>query len=522
MRLVDVQGDLVGPAMMASADCPPTGTQTGGPCNPPVYPTSGYEGAQYSDQRSAFLTFPNNVRKEITSFTRKELVRKRRALDANLGIFTRICSKIGQHSVGRGIFPRPITQDKAWNDANRRRFETKASNALLYSAEETYDFWEDQRFVSESMPGDGESFTGLVEVDGRKCTQRFDVMECESPREWANGQRLPDGTYWADGVHVTRYDAPRAFGLRELPRNGNLSGFGGLYLPWTVREVSAAAMLHCFSHRRAHQTRGITWFFSGINNGIDALDTIALEKGTAKLHAALGLVVRQKKGTAGANGISNQIEKLLGPGGSRVDETFWRGAAITYMGADEGIDIIKSDRPSPNLLAFLEFLYREIAIALGIPLEVVYNLASLGGATARAALEDAQWLFDMVQDKVVMRHSRRYYLWDTNLAMQSGELPVCKDPEWWATAWRGPAKLTVDLGRTADAAVKLMKNAALGHVRYYEERAQDAYAEMEEEIQFRQWLRKRCEAAGVDYSELIEPTPGAVTNVHVQPTEQAA
>lgn len=487
---------------------------------------TGYEGAMQSEARSSFLMFPTNARRELNRFTRRELVRKARALDANLGIFGRIKTKIGQHSVGRGIFPRPITRDKEWNDANRRRFEKWMSNSILYSVEETYDGWEDQRFCAETMIGDGEHFTGLVEKNGRKCTQRFDTYEIESPALRSLGSDTGTLTppWWADGVHRDEYDAPLGYGVRELPRDGSNPSTGAGYARGKVREIEAASMLHVFHHRRAHQGRGLTWFYSGINNGIDALDVVALEKGTAKLHALLGLAVRKKEGQADTKGIAGQISKILDGDGkvSRVDENFWRGAAIQYLQTDEGIDLVQSNRPSPNLLAFLEFLYREISIGLGLPLEVVYNLAALSGPSVRAVLEDAQFLFDGVQDKIVMRHSQRIYLWNTALAMQRGELQMCQDPEWWACAWRGPAKLTVDLGRTADAAIKLMKNAALSHVRYYEERNQDPYDEMMEEITFRAWLRERCKEAGVPYEELIEPTPGAVTTVNVQPNEQPA
>jgi capsid protein len=484
----------------------------------PVSSQSGYEGAQRSEQRTAFLAFPTNSRRELNTYTRKELARKRRALDANLGIFARICGKIGQHAVGKGIFPRPLTRDREWNELNRKRFEARAGNPLLYSVEETYDIWEDQRFAAETMVGDGEYFMALVSKDGQRRTQRLDIFEIESPADARPGRRLPGGGHWQDGVMTDGYDAPRAYGVRELPRE-----------PWgwrmgeTVRPVPAAAMIHVFRQRRAHAVRDLTWFFSGINNGIDALDTLALIKGTAKLHSMLAVAVRKKKAEAGNTGIAGQLTKILGDDGAitRVDENFWRGAAITYLGTDEGIDLINSDRPSENLLAFIEFLYREISIALGLPIEVVYNMASLGGATGRAALEDAQWLFDMVQDKIVERHSQRYYVHDTAAAIRAGDIRECADPEWWACAWRGPAKLTVDLGRSADAAVKLMKNAALSHVRYYDERAQDAYAEMEEEIAFRKWLKERCETAGVDYRELIEPTPGSVTTVNM-PEQQPA
>ena len=515
INLVDEWGNSIQAADPGTgAPGAPSANPTGLPAHPGAGGgQSGYEGANDSSLRTSFLNFPRNARREISSFTRKELVRKQRALDANLGIFSRIKTKIGQHSVGKGIFVRPLTRDKKWNALNQKRFEARAENPLLYSTEETFDFYEDQRFAAETMIGDGEYFAGLVRKNGLPCVQRFDVFEIESPLGFSAGTRLPDGTLWQDGVRTDGYDAPRGYGVRSLPY-----GALGLLPASSVTDVPADSMMHVFRQRRAHQVRDLTWFYTGINNGIDALDTIALEKGAAKLHAALGLVVRKKTAEAGQGGISGALSKLVGTDGqpTRVDENFWRGAAVQYLAADEGIDLVTSDRPSPNLLAFLEFLYREIAIGLGIPLEVVYKLAELGGATARAALEDAQWLFDMVQDKIVMRHSRRYYIWDTAIAMQTGQLPVCEDPEWWASAWRGPAKLTVDLGRSADAAIKLMKNGALSHVRYYEERAQDAYQEVEEEIQFLAWLKKRCADADVDFNLLIEPTPGSVTNVHVQ------
>ena len=516
MYLLDHHGNPLRPAASASprADAGTTAPPAASPMPYPLGGNTGYEGAQYSNQRTAFSNFPTNARREMNTYTRKELLRKRRALDANLGIFSRITGCIGQHSVGAGIFPRPLTRDKAWNTSNRKRFEKKSQNPILYSTEESYDFYEDQRHAAETMVGDGEYFAGLVTKEGMRRVQRFDSFEIESPWGMNMACVTPEGNVWQDGVLTDPYDAARGYGVRELP----MGGFASMPLP-TVRLFPGDSMLHVFRQRRAHQVRDFTWFYSGINNGIDALDLVALEKGTAKLHSMLALAVRKKKGDAGKQGIGGQIEKILDKGGdvTRVDENFWKGAAIAYLGTDEGIDLLSSGRPNLNLLAFIEFLYREIAGALGLPLEVVYKLQELGGATLRAALEAAQWLFDMVQDKVVMRFARRYYLWDTANAMLSGEQPMCEDPEWWATAWRGPAKLTVDLGRTADAAVNLMRNAALSHVRYYEERNQDAYDEMEEEIQFRQWLHQRCTEAEVPYAELIEPTPGAVTNVHVKP-----
>lgn len=480
---------------------------------------SGYEGAESSDARTSFMAFPTNSRRELNARTRKEIQRKVRALEANLPLFGRIKTKIGQHSVGKGIFVRPLTRDKEWNELNRRRYEERAENPHVYSIDGSCDLYEDQKFCAETFAGgDGEYFAALVKSPtGANFVQRLDCFECETPR---NLIQLGKDARWQDGVLLNAYDRPIAYNIREL-------ALGDRWFQRQIadREVPADSMIHVFRRRRAKQTRGLPPAFSAINDGIDALDIGALIKGKAKLHSALAVVVRKKAAEAGAKGIADQVKKILDSDGkpTQVNENFWRGAAIQYLATDEGIELLCSECPGESLIAFLDLLYRQIAIAYGLPLEVVYNLASLSGPGVRAVLEDAQWLFDMVQDTVVMRHSRRHYVWDTALAIQRGDLRKCRDPQWWVSAWRGPAKLTVDMGRSADAAIKLIKNGALSHVRYFEERAQDAYEEAEEQIQFLAWLKKRADEAGVPIAWLIEPTPGAVTNVSVnQPEQQAA
>lgn len=468
---------------------------------------SGYDGAETSSARSSFLAFPTNSRKELTRATRRRLVQNVRALDANLPIVGRIIRKIATHAVGKGIFVRPLTKDKEWNELNRKRFTRRTDNPWAYSKDGSRDLYEDQRLVAETVVGDGEYFSVLArDAEGLRM-QPLDVFEVESPREGIGGGR------WEDGTLQDAYNRTIAYGVRELP---STAGFAA-WKESAIRVVPVESMIHVFKRRRVRQPRGFTWFYSAPNDGIDALDTKALEKGTAKLHAALGLAVRKKKPDANNSSLTGQLQKLLDSDGktTQVNENFWKGAAITYLAADEGIDLLSSSRPSPNLLAFLEFLYREIALATDLPIEVVLDLAKLGGASTRAVLEAAQWLFDLVQDLIVTRHSQRFYVVDTADAMLRGELPRCKDPDWWVAAWRGPAKLTVDLGRSADAAIKLIKNGALSHVRYHEERAQDAYEEAEEQIQYLAWLKKRCEEAGVPFELLIEPTPGVQTNISV-------
>jgi hypothetical protein len=147
----------------------------------PAEATTGYEGAQSSSIRTAFIAFPTNSRRELNSYTRTQFVRKVRALDANLPIVGRISRKIAQHSVGKGIFARPITTDSEWNTLNRKRFEERMQNPWLYSTDASRDLYEDQRLCVEGIVGDGESLSLLTRKNGIRMVQPLDPFECASP-----------------------------------------------------------------------------------------------------------------------------------------------------------------------------------------------------------------------------------------------------------------------------------------------------------------------------------------------------
>lgn len=473
----------------------------GRPTTESVGSVTGYDAARTSNQRSGLVGFPINSRDELKARTRKEIVRKVRALDACLGFVGRLKTKVGQHAVGKGVFPRWITADEEWNQAMKAYLEPRLENPDIYSLDGSRDFYEDQRLAAESPIDDGEYFAALVrsEETGRLQVQPLDVFEVEQP-QGVPGVNLAE---WFDGVKTDPYGRALAYAVRELATATQGTTVAD-------RFVSAAEMVHVFKRRRAKQWRGLPAIYAGVNSLIDVLDLRALVTGSAKLHEAMGMVVRKKKGEAGKNGVTGNLEKILGTGGkvTEVSENFLRGAAIQYMDTDEGIDLLTSDRPTPNILAFMEWLYRDAAESLGLPVEAIRDLSKLGGATARAVLEDAQWFFEMAQDRVVMRHSRRILLAMAAEAMRLGEVPICRDPKWWQVEWQGPAKLTVDIGRTADANIKLMRNGLQSFESYYEERGLDARTQHTRQVEHLAWLQKLCDEKGVDMRLILEPTPG--------------
>jgi capsid protein len=467
---------------------------------------SGYDAATSSPTRTGFIAFPTNSRQELNSYTRKELVRKSRALEANLSVFGRILRKLSRHSVGAGIFPTARTQDLEWNAKADKLIDEVGSNPGTYSIDASRDLWEDQRLAVETMLLDGEFFEVLVKGDsGYPFVQPLDVFEVETPTG-ANVNQT-----WEDGVLTNPQLRPVAFAVRELPKN-----VYGQVTDW--RNGQAINMVHLYRRRRAKQVRGLPWCYSGLNAGIDALDLQALESGTAKLHSALAVAVKKtaRKGKQGA------ISKIQGntaePANTNALEKVFGGGMINYLGEEGEIQLLSSDRPSPDLLKFCEYLFHNFAVGFDLPFEVIWSLSGLNGTANRAVLEDAQSTCDMLQDQIVMRHTRRWRTWRLWWAMENGELPKCKDPEWWIASYRGPAKLTVDLGRTADAAIKLMKNGALSLERYYEERNQDPRSEIRSHLELVRWSMDEAERLGVPVEMIFEPTPGTQQQQPQQPT----
>lgn len=467
---------------------------------------SGYDGANSSTARTAFFGFPTNSITETNQYTRKELTRKARALGANLPIILRIVTKIAQHSIGKGVFVRPATQDKKWNEEARRLFEEWASNPGVYSIDGSVDHYRHQLLAVETMVQDGEHFAAMVNSEnGAPMLQLFDTFEVESPYSIGASQTQ------IDGIRINSYGRPVGYSVRELNKPGD-------YTPASYREVPKDSMIHIFDRRRVKQFRGLTWFFSGINQGIDALDLRALVTGSAKLHEALAVTVN-KTGKLNRAGVAAKVKEHAGSTPSEENfkaiEKIYGGGIISYLGENGKVELLSSDRPSQNILEFIKFLLADMATGCRLPYEVVLSLASLGGATARGALEDAQWLFDMVQDQIIWSMAFPIYRWRIAKFMKEGRLRKCSDPFWWTTTWRGPAKLTVDMGRTAQANIELMRNGMLGHSRFYNSHGLEVRDEWAQQIEDLKWLNEQCSAAGVDPARVLMAPPGSVTTVNM-------
>lgn len=495
-------GPAIAKASAEDESCAPSSSGSGAG-------VSAYDTAKDSPARSSVLAFPLNSRRELTPLTRREIIRKSRALEANCPRLTRIIRKYARHAVGNGIHFRFLTADRVWNDLARRDVEEWWNNPLVYSLDGGVDGWEAKRLAVEHILLDGEYNAAFVKTAADwPMLQQFDVFEIETPTGHTYDPE------WDDGVHVIPgIERPYEYGIRSLPQLGvPSSGF---------TTVPVESMLHLGRRRRAHGQRFLPAGYSGLNMGLDALDLQALMCGTAKLHSALAVAVKgsAKKGKRGAiNRIRNGDAPAEVLDTDALEKVF--GSMVNYVGEKGEIDLKSSQHPGPNLLEFLQLLFGEMCPGFDVPRSVMFGMGDVGGAAGRFEAEDAQSAFDQMYDFIAWRFVRREIIWKISTSIKSGRLPQPKDPYWFTKlVMRGPRKLTADIKGMAQAFKILVRNGAMSIPRFLEEQGLDAYQEAQDNFEFLKFLKDLYEAGDVPVEWVYESTPGSVTNVQLPPNK---
>ena len=117
---------------------------------------AAYDAAVDSPTRRSFIAFPTNSRRELTPYTRREIIKKHRALEANCAFLTRVQDKYARQAVGTGIHFRFETEDLPFNDDARRDVENWWSNPDMYSVDSSTDGWTAKFHAAKSIISDGE------------------------------------------------------------------------------------------------------------------------------------------------------------------------------------------------------------------------------------------------------------------------------------------------------------------------------------------------------------------------------
>jgi capsid protein len=425
---------------------------------------NGHQGADNSRLRG-YVYFPElDTRREISSYTRSELLRKARFLYANHGIAKRIVNGLARMVAGTGLTPQAATSDKVWNALAEKVFASATESQFVFDVGGRYNFPRSQQATLRFRYRDGDSAAILTESQAGNARLAF-----YEGHQIGNASLLPSGydqDQWRDGV---RHDANnRAIAYRFLGDEGKFT------------DVPAEDVVFFCDYERAGQSRGLPVLSHAVNHLLDSAEITGYIKTGVKLANQYGYWIEypqtgaQAPGTAASRvGGNNNVTKITTPSGPITLKQIYGAGAIPDLPPGATMKFNASSHPHPNNLSLIEFLIRDIAWGVGLSPEILWNIAALGGANTRFVLADAQGWFEEQQAELVRLYCSRIWVYAIAKAMKTGRLPRCSDPEWWKHAWIPPPRLTVDFGRDGKLHLEQLKMGVITYTRLLGWQGQD-------------------------------------------------
>lgn len=355
--------------------------------------TNGYAGAATTRSRG-YLYFPElDTRKEITAYTRQELMRRARWMYANLGFVKRILNGIPSMVVGTGLQPQPFTDDKEWNALALHAFQKRAGSKVTFDVASKFNFAESQRAVTRWRLRDGDCAVALTESQAQRA--QFAFYEAH---QIGDKGRSDDG--FLDGVKTDRLGGATAF---------RILGDGDQFADIPPRDL-----IFLCDYERAGQSRGLTCLHAAVNHLLDTTEIFSFLKQGIKSSNRVGYYMADK-GTpqaapAGTMGHRQQVATADGQT-ITVEKVYGDGGEVPKVPAGKELKLLTDGRPHPNTLGFVDYLLRDIAWGTGFSVDLLWNIAALGGANTRFVMADAQGRIDEEQQWLVDNYCMRVWIY---------------------------------------------------------------------------------------------------------------
>ena len=440
-----------------------------------------YEGAGFSRKRPVIYgAHARDSRLDLNEATRVELLKLARHMYRNVGLIKGAVDSIATYSIGPGLRPQYRGEDQEFG----RLCEEYWRDVVVPNPEVTGRMtWTDMLLaLSRSIDVDGDVFVIMTEQG------KLQIVE---------GHRVCEGDDYgtADGVFIGKLGEP----------TGYLVQTGELY-----RKLGAETVIHLMELERPDQIRGGSSLARALNHVRDLKMLGEFEKDALKLQGSIAAVITTDQGDelAGQGGFFGTVQAQDTGEPTIAREEITSSATIPRLSPGEKIEMIGPNRPHAGFEPFAKFLIRDVAMGLGLPVEFVYDPASVGGAGMRFVVAKAQRRFEQRQRLLIERFCNRAWRYFIGGAIANGDLPAVED--YAKVTWQTPKSLTVDAGRDALQERENYK-AGLSSLQHY-------FGEMglDWEEQVRQMAKEKefIASVGTVAPEVDESAP-------VQPVEEA-
>ena len=382
-----------------------------------------YEGAGFSRKRPVIYgAHARDSRLDLNEATRTELLKLARHMYRNVGLIKGAVDSIATYSIGPGLRPQYRGTDQEFG----RLCEEYWRDMVAPSPEVTGRMtWTDMLLtLSRSIDVDGDVFVVMTEKG------KLQIVE---------GHRVCEGDDYgtADGVFLGKLGEPTAYLIQT----------GELY-----RKLGAETVIHLMELERPDQIRGGSSLARALNHVRDLKMLGEFEKDALKLQGSIAAVITTNEGDelAGQGGFFGTVQAQDTGESTIAREEITSSATIPRLAPGEKIEMVGPNRPHAGFEPFAKFLIRDVAMGLGLPVEFVYDPASVGGAGMRFIVAKAQRRFEQRQRLLIDRFCNRAWRYFIGGAIANGDLPAVED--YAKVTWQTPKSLTVDAGREAQQA----------------------------------------------------------------------
>ena len=427
----------------------------------PLNFASGYDASRPSDARGWTRWATIDPRQELDQFTREQLLKESRWLQANVGFAHR--GVTGMADLVGYLTPQAATSDSKWNQEAEEHFMEMALEPTLFDRTGVLDFFSWQVEQTKSDLGDGDSLTVLSESEtGSAQIVFYGAHHVRSMRAKVPKSKNPE--LETDGVTTDRMGRAKYYGI--------VSGYGQKAVGKKIRARDAIFSANFERHGRV---RGVTALARAINHSKDIAESNASVKSAIKAAGEYVFqITQQQSGAMPFHPLAQQgttveydaagneiVADGAGPAGSqkiKQEEIITSGATALQFDGGKRLELITDNRPGSNYLDFINHLMRDIAWGIGVAPEVLWMMSGLTGPGVRFVMKDLNKWIKKRQDKR-LRDVKKYwaYFWAKEFA---NGYPMPTDPRWWKCEWIPIADITIDEGRDGNLEMKRYEKGA--------------------------------------------------------------
>jgi capsid protein len=310
---------------------------------------------------------------------------------------------------------------------------------------------------------------------------------------------------WFDGVRLGPNYRPIAYNIR---REVGTRSRDAIDIP------IPAGVAHLFANYETHSaTRGTPALVHAISQIMDYREIDNDLRKILKVHGLFGLVVEREAGAvqAAIDPMSGRkrVDNLASVGSAAVtgsttgpviprtvNEVIDRGE-IANLPPGHTIKPLTDGREFPSQAAVKNDIYAQIAMGLGVPVELLFMLDKLTGPGVRFVLRQAQEWRNTWLDKQVCFLTTDY-LRRVEWAMRTRQVPRCRDPKWWRHVVNYPRSVTIDEGRDANAQRSRLATGLTNWATEYGEQGETWQDQVRQRIAEIALVRDECAAVGID------------------------